>query len=92
MKNLIMFGLMAMSCATMAPPEQRTYNPDGSPAPLASEMEAGTQICAQMCASEHRPILRYQTDGKCVCGQDAREAMPREERRSVPKYIPENRT
>jgi hypothetical protein len=92
MKNVMILGVMLiLSCATAAP-EQRMYNPDGSPAPLASEMEAGTQICAQMCASEHRPILRYQTDGKCVCGQDAREAMPREERRSVPKYIPENRT
>jgi hypothetical protein len=91
MKNLITLCLVAMACATV-PVEQRTYNPDGSPAPLASEMAEGTRICAQMCAGEHRPILRYQTDGKCVCDADPRASMPREERRSIPKYIPDNRT
>jgi hypothetical protein len=91
MKKLILMSLMAVSCAApMA--EQRMYNPDGSPAPLASEMAEGTRICAQMCAGEHRPILRYQTDGKCVCDADPRASMPREDRRSIPKYVPDNET
>jgi hypothetical protein len=90
MKNAILMGLLALSCAT-ATREQRMYNPDGSPAPLASEMEAGTQICLQMCTGWGRPMLRYQTDGKCICDQDPRAAMPREQR-SVPRYIPDNKT
>jgi hypothetical protein len=90
MKNPMMLGLLTLSCA-MLTPEQRTYNPDGSPAPLPSEMEAGSRICAQMCANEHRPMIRYQTDGKCVCDHDPRVVMPREER-SAPKYLPDNRT
>jgi hypothetical protein len=91
MKIAIAVGVLAMSCVT-GMSEQRRYNPDGSPAPLASEMAAGAEICGQMCASWHRPMLRYQTDGKCICDQDQRVAIPREERQSIPKYLPDNKT
>jgi hypothetical protein len=63
--GLVLAALAALSLSCAAP--IRGVNADGTPQPLASEMEEGKHICFSMCVASGMQYKEYRPDGKCIC-------------------------